>query len=269
MGIILNSGYFCLAILKPARYTYRSPWKRHAHQLRAGNHYSQTMQKISFFGLSLVLTACTQTVLTPTPATGEDMSRFKPIMFHNVIMAGQEDPYLEGKQKLAEAAERMNTLTDEEKSRFALALVLEYDKELSALGLDAGQPDFITDFALAANSNPEVAQADEDMWEEITDWKGACSRAISQLAPELQKKLQHDYMGALMDCYAAYMIARHAELNEAVPAEQRTKARNIVALIAQHADGEYGHRDTGLNEIEGYSTQKLDVSRLAPLRQGN
>jgi hypothetical protein len=146
------------------------------------------MQKISFFGLSLVLTACTQTVLTPTPATGEDMSRFKPIMFHNVIMAGQEDPYLEEKQKLAEAAERMNALTDEEKSIFALALVHEYDKELSNLGLDIGQPDFITDFALAANSNPAVAQADEDMWEEMPDWKGVYSRAIGQLAPELQKK---------------------------------------------------------------------------------
>ena len=166
--------------------------KEPAHQLRAGSNHSPTMQKLSFFGLSLVLTACTQTVLTPAPATGENMSRFKPIMFHNVVMAGQEDPYLEEKQKLAEAAERMNALTDEEKRLFALALVHEYDKELSALGLDVGQPDFITDFALAVNSNPEVAQADEDMWEEITDWKCACSRAISQLAPVLQKKLQHD-----------------------------------------------------------------------------
>ena len=238
-------------------------------QLRAGSHHSPTMQKISFIGLSLALAACTQTAPVPTTGTGEDMGRFKPIMFYNVVMEGQEDPYLEGKQKLAEAAERMNTLTDEEKSRFALALVLEYDKELSALGLDAGQPDFITDFALAANSNPAVAQADEDMWSELPDWRGACSRAISQLAPELQKKLQHDYMESLMDCYAAYMIARHAELNEAVPADQRARARSIVALIAQHADGEHGHRDTGLNEIEGYSTQKLDVSKLAPLRQGN
>ena len=95
MGIILNSGYFSLALGIPARYTDRSPWKRHALLLRQVSHHSPTMQKISFFGLSLVLTACTQTVLTPTPATGEDMSRFKPIMFHNVIMAGQEDPYLE------------------------------------------------------------------------------------------------------------------------------------------------------------------------------
>ncbi len=262
MGIIQDSGYLCLAILISARYTSRSHLKRHVLQLRAGSHHSPTMQKISFIGLSLALAACTQTAPIATPATGEDMSRFKPIMFHNVIMAGQEDPYLEGKQKLAEAAERMNTLTDEEKSRFALALVLEYDKELSALGLDAGQPDFITDFALAANSNPAVAQADEDMWSELPDWRGACSRAISQLAPELQKKLQHDYMESLMDCYAAYMIARHAELNKAVPADQRARARSIVALIAQHADGEHGHRDTGLNEIEGYTIQPLDADRL-------
>ena len=221
------------------------------------------MRKLAFPALSLALAACTQT------GAPEDMSDFKPLMFHNAVMEGQEDPYQEGKQQLAEAAARMETLTDVEKCSFALALVHEYDKELSALGLDVGQPDFITDFTLAANSNPAVAQADEDMWSELPDWRGACSRAISQLAPELQKKLQHDYMESLMDCYAAYMIARHAELNEALPADQRARARSIVALIAQHADGEHGHRDTGLNEIEGYSTQKLDVSRLAPLRQGN
>ncbi len=221
------------------------------------------MQKISIIGLSLALAACTQTNSIPVTGTGEDMGRFKPIMFHNVVMEGQEDPYLEEKQKLAEAAERMNTLTDAEKSRFALALVLEYDKELSALGLDAGRPDFITDFSLAVNSNPVVAQADEDMWSEMPDWRGVYSRAISQLAPELQEKLQHDYMAALMDCYAAYMIARHAELNEAVPADQRAKARSIVALIAQHADGEYGHRDTGLDEIGGYTIQPLDTARLS------
>ena len=196
------------------------------------------------------------------------MSMFKPLMFHNAVMEGQEDPYQEGKQQLAEAAARMETLTDAEKCSFALALVREYDKELSALGLDAGSPDFITDFALAANNNTEVAQADEAMWENMLHWQGVYDRAISQLTPALQQKLRHDYMTVLMDSYAAYMIARYAELNDTLPADQRAKARSIVALIASHADGECGHRDTGLSELKGYTVQALVSDRILQQGQG-
>ena len=197
------------------------------------------------------------------------MSDFKPLMFHNVVREGEEDPYKEGKQQLAEATARMETLTDAEKCSFALALVYEYDKELTALGLNAGEPDFITVFALAANNNPEVAQADKSMWSDMLNWQGVYGRAIARLTPELQQKLGHDYMGALMDSYAAYMIARYAELNNTLPADQRAKARSIVALIASHADGEFGHRDTGLDEIEGYTPQQLDMKRIRPQYQGS
>lgn len=221
------------------------------------------MRKLAFPALSLALAACTQT------GAPEDMSDFKPLMFHNAVMEGQEDPYQEGKQQLAEAAARMETLTDAEKCSFALALVHEYDKELTALGLNAAESDFITDFALAVNNNPEVAEADEAMWEDTLNWKGVYDRAISRLTPELQQKLRHDYMGVLMDSYAACMIARYAELNATLPADQRARARSIVALIASHADGEFGHRDTGLDKIEGYTPQPLDISRISPQHQGS
>ena len=148
------------------------------------------MRKLVFSAICLALSACTQ---TGTPAT-ESMSKFKPLMFHKVVWVGEEDPYLEGKQKLAEAAARMETLTDAEKCDFAMALVGEYDKELSALRLDAGSPDFITDFALAANNNPEVAQADEAMWENMLHWQEVYDRAISQLTPALQQKLRHEIL---------------------------------------------------------------------------
>ena len=223
------------------------------------------MRKLVFAAICLVLAGCTQ---TSAPAT-ESMSMFKPLMFHNVVRVGEEDPYLEGKQKLAEAAARMETLTDAEKCDFAMALVREYDKELSALGLDAGSPDFITDFALAANNNPEVAQADEAMWENMLHWQEVYDRVISQLTPALQQKLRHDYMTVLMDSYAAYMIARYAELNDTLPDGQRAKARSIVALIASHADGEFGHRDTGLDKIEGYTPQPLDTARIMQQGQGS
>lgn len=223
------------------------------------------MRKLVFPAFCLVLSGCTQ---TSAPAT-ESMSMFKPLMFHNAVRVGEEDPYLEGKQKLAEAAARMETLTDAEKCDFAMALVCEYDKELSALGLDAGSPDFITDFALAGNNNPEVAQADEAMWENMLHWQGVYDRAISQLTPALQQKLRHDYMTVLMDSYAAYMIARYAELNDALPADQRARARGIVALIASHADGEFGHRDTGLSELEDYTVQALDSDRILQQGQGS
>ena len=221
------------------------------------------MRKLAFPALSLALAACTQT------GAPEDMSDFKPLMFHNAVMEGQEDPYQEGKQQLAEAAARMETLTDAEKCSFALALVHEYDKELTALGLNAAESDFITDFALAVNNNPEVAEADEAMWEDTLNWKGVYNRAISRLTPKLQQKLRHDYMGVLMDSYAACMIARYAELNATLPADQRARARSIVALIASHADGEFGHRDTGLDKIEGYTPQPLDISRISPQHQGS
>lgn len=221
------------------------------------------MRKLAFPALSLALAACTQT------GAPEDMSDFKPLMFHNAVMEGQEDPYQEGKQQLADAAARMETLTDAEKCSFALALVHEYDKELTALGLNAAESDFITDFALAVNNNPEVAEADEAMWEDTLNWKGVYDRAISRLTPELKQKLRHDYMGVLMDSYAACMIARYAELNATLPADQRARARSIVALIASHADGEFGHRDTGLDKIEGYTTQPLDISRISPQHQGS
>ena len=223
------------------------------------------MRKLVFPACCLVLSGCTQ---TSAPAT-ESMSMFKPLMFHNVVRVGEEDPYLEGKQKLAEAAARMETLTDAEKCDFAMALVREYDKELSVLGLDTGSPEFITDFALAANNNPEVAQADELMWENMLHWQEVYSRAISQLTPALQQKLRHDYMTVLMDSYAAYMIARYAELNDTLPDGQRAKARSIVALIASHADGEFGHRDTGLDKIEGYTPQPLDTARIMQQGQGS
>ena len=221
------------------------------------------MRKLAFPALSLALAACTQT------GAPEDMSDFKPLMFHNAVMEGQEDPYQEGKQQLAEAAAHMETLTDAEKCSFALALVHEYDKELTALGLNAAESDFITDFALAVNNNPEVAEADEAMWEDTLNWKGVYDLAISRLTPKLQQKLRHDYMGVLMDSYAACMIARYAELNATLPADQRARARSIVALIASHADGEFGHRDTGLDKIEGYTPQPLDISRISPQHQGS
>ena len=72
-----------------------------------------------------------------------------------------------------------------------------------------------------------------------------------------------------MDSYAACMIARYAELNATLPADLRARARSIVALIASHADGEFGHRDTGLDKIEGYTPQPLDISRISPQHQGS
>ena len=59
------------------------------------------------------------------------------------------------------------------------------------------------------------------------------------------------------------------EVNNTLPADQRSKARSIVALIASHADGEFGHRDTGLDEIEGYTPQQLDMKRIRPQYQGS
>ena len=223
------------------------------------------MRKLTFPVLCIALSACMQ----PCALAPENMSDFKPLMFHNVVREGEEDPYQEGKQRLAEAAACMETLTDAEKCSFALALVHEFDVELTARGLDTRAPDFITDFALAVNSNPEVAQADESMWSDMLNWQGVYGRAIAQLTPELQQKLRHDYMVVLMDSYAAYMIARYAELNNTLPADQRAKARSIVALIASHADGEFGHRDTGLDEIEGYTPQQLDMKRIRPQYQGS
>ena len=65
------------------------------------------------------------------------------------------------------------------------------------------------------------------------------------------------------------MLARYAELNATLPADQRAKARSIVALIASHADGEFGHRDTGLSELKGYTVQALDSDRILQQGQGS
>lgn len=69
-------------------------------------------------------------------------------------------------------------------------------------------------------------------------------------------------MAGLLDCYAAFMIMRYAELNESLTATTRAKARGVVALIIFHADGENGHRSFGVYDYPGYTPMQPDYSRV-------
>ena len=204
-------------------------------------------------------TPCPQQAVLSDP---DNMERFRPIMFYNCVPVGETDPYAEEKKAFSGATEKMKQLSADEKTLLALAIVDEYDKALTPLGLHLASADFITKFAIASLSNPEVKKADEAMWVDMLGWQDVLRKAMSRLPLELQQKLVHEDMDSLMDCYAAFMIIRYAELNATLPAATRTKARSVVALISFHADGEKGHRDFGVYDYPGYTPMQPDYSRV-------
>lgn len=208
------------------------------------------------------LSCCTQPPLQPALCDPDNMARFRPIMFYNCVPVGETDPYAEEKKEFSGAAEKMKLLSADEKALLAQSLVREFDKAVTALGLNLASPDFITEFALATQNTPAVEAADTVMWDDMLGWQNVLCNAMKQLPPELQQKLEHEYMPSLMDCYAAFMIVRYAELNESLPATTRAQARGVVALIVFHADGEYGHRDFGVYDYPGYIPMLPDYSRV-------
>ena len=188
-------------------------------------------------------------------------------MFYNCVPVGETAPYAEEKKAFSGATERMKQLSAEEKTTLALAIVAEYDKALTPLGLNLASPDFMTEFALAACKNAAVKAADEAMWEDVLGWQDVLPGAMSQLPQKLQQKLEHEYMAALLDCYAAFMIMRYAELDEALPATTRARARGAVGLIIAHADGENGHRGFGVYDSSVYIPMLPDYSRVPRLEE--
>ena len=218
---------------------------------------------LAFSAISLsTLCGCTQSPWYFAPADPDNLERFRPIMFYNCVPVGETDPYAEEKKAFSGAAERMKQLSADEKTTLALAIVDEYDKALTPLGLNLVSPDFMTEFVLAACKNSAVKAADEAMWEDMLGWQDVLPAAMSQLPQKLQQKLEHEYMAALLDCYAAFMIMRYAEMNEALPATTRARARAVVGLIIAHADGENGHRDFGVYDSSVYIPMLPDYSRV-------
>lgn len=218
---------------------------------------------LSLFCL-LSLSGCMQQTTPMTTCDPDNMERFLPLMFRNCVVVGEADPYEEEKQRFRGATEIMKRLSADEKTLLAVALVQALDKAVTPLGLHLDSPDFLTEFVIASRTRPEVEAANDAMWSYMLGWQDVLPRALKQLPPELQQKLEHEYMGALLDCCAAYLIARYAEMNEALPPDVRAGARGAVALIAFHADGEKGHRDSGVTEIPGYSLMKADVDKIPP-----
>lgn len=201
----------------------------------------------------------------PLPAVLNDpdnMERFRPIMFYNCVPVGETDPYAEEKKAFSGATERMKLLSAEEKTTLALAIVESFDKAITPLGLNLSSPDFITEYAIASRSTAAVKSANEAMWDNMLGWQNVLPKALASLPLELQQKLTHEYMAALLDCYAAFMIMRYAELNESLAATTRAKARGVVALIIFHADGEAGHRSFGVDDYPGYTSMQPDYSRV-------
>ncbi len=192
----------------------------------------------------------------------DNMERFRPIMFYNCVPVGETDPYAEEKKAFSGATERMKQLSADEKTTLALAIVDAFDKAITPLGLNLSSPDFITEFAIATRNNATVKAADEAMWDDMLGWQNVLPKAMASLPIELQQKLTHEYMAGLLDCYAAFMIMRYAELNESLMATTRAKARGVVALIIFHADGENGHRDFGVYDYPGYTPMQPDYSRV-------
>ena len=208
------------------------------------------------------LCSCTPSSPKATLYDPDNMERFRPIMFYNCVPVGETDPYAEEKKAFSGATERMKQLSANEKTMLALAIVEEFDKAITPLGLNIASPDFMTEFAIAACKNAAVKAADEAMWEDMLGWQEVLPGAMSRLPLELQQKLNHEYMSGLLDCYAAFMIMRYAELNEALPATSRAKARGVVGLIIAHADGENGHRGFGVYDSSVYIPMLPDYSRV-------
>ena len=123
---------------------------------------------LTFSAISLSpLCGCTQCPRYFAPADPDNLERFRPIMFYNCVPVGETDPYAEEKKAFSGAAERMKQLSADEKTTLALAIVAEYDKALTPLGLNLAVPDFMTEFAIAACKNAAVKAADEAMWEDM------------------------------------------------------------------------------------------------------
>ncbi|MGN0874946.1 MAG: hypothetical protein ACI4OZ_07145 [Akkermansia sp.] len=175
---------------------------------------------------------------------------------------GETDPYAEAKKAFSGATERMKRLSADEKTTLALAIVDAFDKAITPLGLNLSSPDFITEFAIASRNTATVKAADEAMWDGMLGWQDVLPKALASLPTELQQKLTHEYMSGLLECYAAFMIMRYAELNETLAATTRAKARGVVALIIFHADGEFGHRSFGVDDYPGYLPMQPDYSRV-------
>lgn len=192
----------------------------------------------------------------------DNMERFRPIMFYNCVPVGEIDPYAEEKKAFSGATERMKLLSANEKTTLALAIVDAFDKAITPLGLNLSSPDFITEFAIATRNNATVKAADEAMWVDMLGWQNVLPKAMDSLPLDLQQKLTHEHMAGLLDCYAAFMIMRYAELNESLTATTRAKARGVVALIIFHADGENGHRSFGVYDFPGYTPMQPDYSRV-------
>ena len=205
---------------------------------------------------------CTQSPQQAALSNPDNMERFRPIMFYNCVPEGETDPYTAEKEAFRGAAEQMQQLSTDEKTMLALAIVEEFDNALTPLGLNIASSDFITEFAIASCNIPKVKEADEAMWDDILGWQNVLPKAIAQLSPKLQQKLEHEYMADLLDCYAAFLVMRYAELNETIPATTRAKARGVVALIIAHADGENGHRDSGVLDYPGYTPMLPDYGRV-------
>ena len=193
----------------------------------------------------------------------DNMERFRPIMFYNCVPVGEIDPYAEEKKAFSGATERMKLLSANEKTTLALAIVDAFDKAITPLGLNLSSPDFITEFAIATRNNATVKAADEAMWVDMLGWQNVLPKAMDSLPLDLQQKLTHEHMAGLLDCYAAFMIMRYAELNESLTATTRAKARGVVALIIFHADGENGHRSFGVYDFPGYTPMQPDYSRVS------
>ena len=208
------------------------------------------------------LSSCTQFSPEATLGDPDNMERFRPIMFYNCVPMGERDPYAEEKKVFSGATEQMKQLSAEEKTMLALAIVEEFDKAVTPLGLNLASPDFMTEFTIASRTTANVEAADRDMWVRMLDWQDVLPKAMSHLPLELQQKLNHKDMSCLLDCYAAFMIMRYAELNETLPATTRAKARGVVALIIAHADGERGHRSFGVYDYPGYTPMQPDYSRV-------
>ena len=183
-------------------------------------------------------------------------------MFYNCVPVGETDPYAEEKKAFSGATERMKRLSADEKTTLALAIVDAFDKAITPLGLNLSSPDFITEFAIASRNTATVKAADEAMWVDMLGWQDVLPKALASLPTELQQKLTHEYMAGLLECYAAFMIMRYAELNEPLAATTRAKARGVVALIIFHADGEVGHRSFGVYDYPGYLPMQPDYSRV-------
>ena len=119
---------------------------------------------------------CTQSPQQAALSNPDNMEHFRPIMFYNCVPEGETDPYAAEKEAFRGAVEQIKQLSADEKTLLALAIVDEYDKALTPLGLHLASADFITKFAIASLSNPEVKKADEAMWVDMLGWQDVLRR---------------------------------------------------------------------------------------------